>query len=129
MVSTEDDPILARTGDIDELHDVPSHPYPTSPKSIYRLADFLSLPSLVRLALNNYRSQLTVENVAHELFGDVAACYEEIANVALTFAAANWNRIKAQEGMRDVERAVEGGEMPGFAIMSVKLLKLVVQAK
>ena len=114
---------------MDELHDVSSHPYPTSPKSIYRLADFLSLPTLARLALDNYRSQLTVKNVALELFGDVAACYDEIAHVALTFAAANWNSIKKQEGMRVVERAVEGGELPGFAIMSVKLLRLVVQAK
>lgn len=46
----------------------------------------------------------------------------------MAFAAANWNELRGIPAIRIVEKAVEGEELPGFAIMSIKLLRLVEQA-
>ncbi|KAM0747049.1 hypothetical protein T439DRAFT_329311 [Meredithblackwellia eburnea MCA 4105] len=84
-------------------------PDSVSPKSIYRLADFLSLPSLKSLALASIKSQLSVMNVAEELFGDVARCFDEVREVEMEFAARCWEVVKDSEGMRTVERRLEEG--------------------
>lgn len=49
----------------------PSLPLPVSPKSMYRLAHLLELPTLQKLALDNFRSQVDSMNVIEELFDPV----------------------------------------------------------
>lgn len=50
----------------------PRLPLPASPKSIYRLAHLLELEDLRTIALNEFSSQLQVDNAAVELFSDTA---------------------------------------------------------
>ncbi|KAL8277425.1 hypothetical protein RQP46_010147 [Phenoliferia psychrophenolica] len=55
----------------------PNSQYGTSPNSIYRLADFLGMPTLKALALEELRGCTTIANVAEELLGDVSKAYLE----------------------------------------------------
>ncbi|ORY88837.1 hypothetical protein BCR35DRAFT_329734 [Leucosporidium creatinivorum] len=83
---------------------------PASPKSIYRLADFLSLPSLCTLALHDFSSQLTVSNVMHELFSDVAHSHDQLLMAALAFAVLHVGEVRRSRGFGEVQRrGREGG--------------------
>lgn len=93
----------------------PLLPPPVSPKSIYRAAHLFELPALRTLALSAFSSQLTPQNVAEELYSDVAACYDEIKEVCLSYAVKRWSEVKESEGLRRIE-AMEVGELPSGAV-------------
>ena len=118
-----------RNAKIAELHPDPSHPRPASPKSVYRLAHFLELPELADLALVNIRSQLTKENIAFEVFGDVASVYEEVGNLELEFAVENEDFMATSPAMDEVGRMVETGGFPSFALMGYKLIRMKAKRK
>ncbi|GAA6013757.1 hypothetical protein JCM10207_008181 [Rhodosporidiobolus poonsookiae] len=84
-----------------------------SPKSVFRLAHLLELPELSSLALANFRSQLTVQNAAHELFSPVSCLYDEVRQTVLDFVTGNVREVFASQGMRDAERRAESGEVEG----------------
>ena len=117
------DPVALRNAKLIQLQTNQSLPLPASPKSVYRLAHFLKLPDLAKLALANIRSQLTKENIAYEVMGDVALAYEEVGAMELDFAVPEWAFVKASAAMKDVERLAEKGEMPSVGLMSFKLCK------
>ncbi|GAA5904130.1 hypothetical protein JCM6882_003954 [Rhodosporidiobolus microsporus] len=100
-----------------------SLPLPVSPKSVYRLAHFLSLPDLQSAALTSFSSQLTADNTASELFGDACLAYEGLREAALQAAVKKWARVKESMGMKDVEAAVLSGEMGNAAPVLMQLLK------
>lgn len=56
--------------------DYPNLPAPVSPKSEFRLAHLLELTELQAEALRDVAGQLTSDNVAKELFSDVACSYK-----------------------------------------------------
>lgn len=99
-----------------------SHPLPASPKSIYRLANYLLLPELASLALANIKSQLTIENIAYEVFGDVAFKHEEVGAIMLEFASKNWKVVGKGRAMKEVKQLANEGKMPYFTEMSSQLL-------
>lgn len=74
----------------------PGSPTPVSPKSVFCLAHFLEIPDFAQLALDEFEPQLTVENLAFELFGDVADRQEEIRELCLSFAVKQWVRLSFQ---------------------------------
>ena len=119
----EFDSINSRNNEIDSLRLDPSYPLAASPKSVYRLAHFLDIPSLASLALANLKSQLTIQTIPFEVFGDVAACYQDIAEIELRFAAANWGEIQAGEGIKVIEELVEKGLYETYGLMSMRLLR------
>lgn len=96
---------------------------PISPKSLYRLAHFLELPILAKLSLSLIKSQLSVENVALEFFGDLSAAYPEVRAVELEFVLAHWKEIKVSGAMKEVERRVEAGNLPSYVSASLELVK------
>lgn len=102
--------------------DVHQRPCPCSPKSLCRLSHFLSLPTLSALALASYRSQLTTSNIADELFTDLAVTYEHVADIALTFAASNWNEIKKGAAMKGVQDRLEKGEVELPSTLMMRLM-------
>lgn len=71
-----------------------------SPKSVYRLADFLSLPSLAELALSSFRSQLTVSNITTELFSLESELYDELGEACIAFAARHWDELRNREELQ-----------------------------
>ncbi|BGP48802.1 hypothetical protein JCM10450v2_004678 [Rhodotorula kratochvilovae] len=108
-----DDGTTAATGKraylVSRLADDPSLPLPASPKSLYRLADFLDVPSLRALALSNLTAQLCPRVVTAEIFSPFAAAFPE------AYANRDWRAFKTSEAWtREMER-VRSGErvVPG----------------
>ncbi|GAA6027465.1 hypothetical protein JCM8097_007876 [Rhodosporidiobolus ruineniae] len=100
-----------------QLH--PSLPRPVSPKSLYRLAHFLEMPSLAQLALDGLKDALTVENVVYELFGlggtsgdgeegeegatpTLGELYDEVWDVEVAWAKEHWDEVKHTKAMQAV---------------------------
>ncbi|KAI5474178.1 BTB/POZ-like domain containing protein [Pseudohyphozyma bogoriensis] len=92
----------------------PSLPIPVSPKSIYRLAHLIDLPSLASLALTELETQLSVTNVAFELFGSTSEVYEQVRKVEMEFVVRHWGEVKRSRGMEVVERRMREGKVPQF---------------
>lgn len=78
-------------------------PFPASAKSVYQLAHLLELPDLMKLALDNFQSQLTVENVLYQVVSDIAV-HDEVFDATVAFAKPKWQAIK------DTQAAVELGK-------------------
>ncbi|KAM0746301.1 hypothetical protein T439DRAFT_384307 [Meredithblackwellia eburnea MCA 4105] len=97
--------------DADHETQMDSAPYPlpplASPKSVFKLADFLGLDDLKTKSLDNFKSQLTVKNVLAELFCETSGRYVEVSRVVLDFVAMNKDdvadRIDWEQLMEDVE--------------------------
>ncbi|GAA5997864.1 uncharacterized protein JCM10292_006868 [Rhodotorula paludigena] len=92
---------------LSSLH--PSRPTPVSPKSLYRLAHFLDIPSLQSLALSALAERLTVEGVAAELFARPALgeAYDEVLDYEVDFARENWEEVKVSRAMKDASRRMK----------------------
>ncbi|GAA5960393.1 hypothetical protein JCM3765_007496 [Sporobolomyces pararoseus] len=103
--------------------DPPRAPPAASPRSIYRLAHYLQLVGpLQDLALNNFKSQLTVENVMKELYSDIASQYWEIRDVAMEFAVKNWKEVVETQAYKDA-KARRGIDGPTGLLLSERLMK------
>ena len=97
----------------------PSLPAPASPKSVYRLAHYLEISELKQLALASIQRQLTVDNVAQELFGDVSQAYPEVQTILIHFAVKNWSIVKTSDAIKLAEKDLEGGEVPNPLVASI----------
>ncbi|GAA5987735.1 hypothetical protein JCM10908_007190 [Rhodotorula pacifica] len=93
----------------------PNLPLPISPKSVYRLAHLLQLPTLEALALAAFSSSLTNENVAAEYFGPVAAAYSELRSVTRAYIAEHWAEVKKTECWAEQKAKAMQGETQGGA--------------
>lgn len=82
---------------------------PVSPKSVYRLAHHLNLTHLASLALASFTAQLTVQNVASELWSELAEMCEEIRLQAFAFAIAHSAEVVESAGFKEVERRAKLG--------------------
>jgi hypothetical protein len=97
-------------------------PLPVSPKSVFRLAQYLSLPTLVSIALDNLRSQLTPANAAYELYSDVSPLFPEQREVVMRFVVERWSEVKGEKGMREMEEKAEQEELDGRLLGTAMLL-------
>lgn len=96
-----------------------------SPKSLYRLAHFLDIKSLRKLALENFCSQLTTENVVQEIFSQASIVYTELNEVAFKFAKGNLTKVLRSEGKKKlVARFFEDDLSEEEKPLFVKLLDL-----
>jgi len=105
----------------DVLLSLPS-PTPASPKSVYRLADYLSLDDLKQLALAHLVSRLTPTNALYELYGDVATVYPAVRDAVLDYVVANWNEVKTSAAVQHVEESAEAGALRSGAAKTAMLL-------
>lgn len=80
-------------------------------KSVYRLAHKLELTSLMEDAVDAFEANLTVDNVARELFSSAAATYDELRDAAAEFAVEHWDVVEKSAGMKEMMAKVERGEM------------------
>ncbi|KAL8276954.1 hypothetical protein RQP46_010682 [Phenoliferia psychrophenolica] len=82
--------------DSDATLNTPSSTAPrtSSPKSVYRLADYLDLSELKSLALAAILTQVDVTNVAEELTSDLSAHFEPVQEALAYFAVDNWAEVK-----------------------------------
>ncbi|TNY23930.1 hypothetical protein DMC30DRAFT_413634 [Rhodotorula diobovata] len=93
-----------------------------SPKSVYRLADYLSLDALKYVALANLVSQLTPANAAHELFSDVSSAYADMRDAVLDYVVEHWSEVKGAAGTQEVQERALRGELPPAAAGTSLLL-------
>ncbi|GAA5857498.1 hypothetical protein JCM9279_004418 [Rhodotorula babjevae] len=98
----------------------PLLPLPVSPKSVYRLADYLSHGPLKSVALANLVSQLTPTNAIDELFGDVATVYPAVRDAILSYVVDNWAKVKDEPATKLVES--RASELPPGAVSTALLL-------
>lgn len=106
----------------DMIETNPQVPAPASPKSVYRLAHLLDLRDLQDLALANIASQLTEENAATELFGDVAFAYPQIRDVVLAYALEHWSGVLASKGWKTIKELCDAQVLPiGGMYMAILL--------
>lgn len=66
---------------------------PPSPKSVYQLADYLDIPDLTRLALDDLRSKLTVDNVLYQMTCPVAV-HQPVRTVLVQYALDHWAEVR-----------------------------------
>lgn len=91
-----------------------SLPTPASPKSVYRLAHLLELADLADLSLRNFQKQLTTQNVAHELYTDIASTYPQIREIAIDYTVEHWEEVVKSEAYTDVKKRAEAEGIDGL---------------
>ncbi|KAL8286777.1 hypothetical protein RQP46_004305 [Phenoliferia psychrophenolica] len=94
-----------------------------SPKSLYRLAHYVAIPTLSALCLKEFEKQLTPETAAAELFGDLAQTFDEVADVMVKYVANNWDAIKRSQGMQEVEKSGAGNAELRIALKLARRLQ------
>ncbi|BGP45327.1 hypothetical protein JCM10450v2_001145 [Rhodotorula kratochvilovae] len=97
-------------------------PPPASPKSVYRLADLLSLDPLKSVALANYISQLTPRNAAYELYSDIAGCYAPVRDAIVDYVVDCWDEVRDMPATHETEGRAERDELPAGAAKTAMLL-------
>jgi hypothetical protein len=102
----------------------PSLPLPVSPKSVYRLADFLDLPELKNLAFISYKSSLTPAGVAKELFSDFTQCYKEPREVVLKMVKEQWEEVKETKEWKELVKRIEEDEVNGVGPVLLALMRM-----
>jgi hypothetical protein len=118
---------LARITAIESLHELePQLPLSVSPKSVYKLAHYLSLPVLESLALQELSRQLTVDNVFTELFDGLASVYEEVRKLEVEFAVRNKKEVVETKGFKDVMDKLRKNELSFSGPVVADLLPLLV---
>ncbi|GAA6038583.1 hypothetical protein JCM8097_009431 [Rhodosporidiobolus ruineniae] len=108
-------------------HD-PSLPVFVSPKSMYRLAHLLHLPTLEQKCLDVLPKRLHVASVAYELFSPAAMRYPELRRVVLGFVKSRWGEVQATEAWQEMLERHKRDEIPGAAMVLVELLQAVTGA-
>ncbi|GJN91047.1 hypothetical protein Rhopal_004062-T1 [Rhodotorula paludigena] len=102
-------------------------PFPASPKSIYRLAHFLDIPSLRRKALEAIEDQLTATSCALELFSDVCASYDEVRELVVGYARDDWHLVSATDAFKGVLERFRRGELSMSGPAAAELLPMLMQ--
>jgi hypothetical protein len=86
-----------------------------SPASVYVLCHLVGLDDLAGCALDEFRQQLSVVNIAEQLFSKVVLAHNLLKQAAFRFATANWSEVKRSNGFRNVRDQVAKGELPEAA--------------
>jgi len=74
-------------------------PFPSSPKSLYKLADKLDLPQIKARAFQAVRNSLNPRNVATELFGAFSSLFPEIRKVELDYLLNHWEEVSHSDAL------------------------------
>ncbi|GAA5832448.1 hypothetical protein JCM11251_006458 [Rhodosporidiobolus azoricus] len=107
---------------MNNISKAPNHPLPVSPKSVYRAAHLLEIPSLSSLALREIQRQLTPEVAVAELFSPAAAKYDELRGIALKYVVRSWAECKDLKEMKEAKEKTKSGEYPHGGAVLVDLL-------
>ncbi|GAA5844909.1 hypothetical protein JCM5353_000711 [Sporobolomyces roseus] len=106
----------------------PNLPLPVSPKSTYRLATLLDVPSLKILSLSSLKSSLTLSNAASELFSPLSISHEEVQSAIIEYVASNWPAIREGESYKEIVKRIKRDEIKGAGKVLVDLI-VAVQGK
>jgi hypothetical protein len=84
---------------------------PTSPKSIYRFADFLFLRDLKSRAFASIDTQLCANNALTELLSDLSAEYDDVREACTAAVLRNWPALVENSEIEELGRKVVAGEL------------------
>ncbi len=91
----------------------PFAPLPVSPKSMFKLANYLDIPSLAKLALDAFAHLVEVAHAADEVFGPLLVVPEVRARMT-GYLKVNKGEFKAQGGFEAVKAKRARGELRGL---------------
>lgn len=106
------------------LRTTPLSLFPSRP-SVFRLAHLLELDSLVELALDQIKSNLTPDMIAYEVFSDISAAYPGFRAVVVHFAVRHWKKVKKSQAFRETQSRIRSGELVNMSEVMMELLRLV----
>ncbi|BGP09679.1 hypothetical protein JCM10049v2_005552 [Rhodotorula toruloides] len=106
----------------------PTHPYPVSPKSAFRLAHLLELEPLQQLCLANLKAQLTIKCAPYELFSEMSVCYDTWRKVVLDFVVDNWDAVTGSAEWDKIKGELERDEIKGATPIMLELMRRVGKA-
>ncbi|KAJ8292852.1 hypothetical protein OF846_004113 [Rhodotorula toruloides] len=106
----------------------PTHPYPVSPKSAFRLAHLLELEPLQHLCLANLKAQLTIKCAPYELFSEMSVCYDTWRKVVLDFVVDNWDAVTGSAEWDKIKGELERDEIKGATPIMLELMRRVGKA-
>lgn len=118
-LNTSPEPKRPKTNSSSNLYNLPTITWTAA----FRAAYALKLPALADLALQEYANRLTVDNVARELFGKLSATFLDVREVGLKFAVANWAKVRATEGMGEMQGLAKAGKMKKGAEIAMELAR------
>lgn len=95
----------------------------SSPKSVYRLAHQLEFHDLRKIALANYRQQLTADNVVSELFSTICTVYPELKETALTVLQQRWAEVRQRRKLDQLDIMLKAE----VGLDSTELAKLLIE--
>jgi len=84
----------------------------TSAKSMYRLADKLGMEELATKALDNIKSQLTIDNVIEELFSRFTSWFPKVRDMELEFLFDRWADIRDSSSLSTKADEISRGALP-----------------
>lgn len=123
----ESERVTARVAAANALIDSdPRLPLPASPKSVYKLAHYLSLPTLERLALEELSRQLTIENVFLELFDGLPTVYNKVRKLEVEFVVKHKKLVVGTKGFKEVVEKLRKNELGGSGQVLADLLPLLL---
>lgn len=96
----------------------PHLPLPASPKSVYRLADLLDLPSLASLALERFKQDISHSNVSAELFSTFGNTREEPRKAMVEVAVQHWEEVRESKQFKDMETDMKRNEVKYGAVVA-----------
>ncbi len=106
----------------------PNLPLPASPKSVFKLAHLLELEDLAKLALVDYQSKLTVDNVLHELVTDMSV-YDCAREALVAFAVPNWTAVRQTAVAKELTKADVVDGLPNVSAAVAVLFELALKAE
>lgn len=103
-------------------------PLPASPKSVYKLAHLLELEGIMKLALENFKSKVTVQSVLFELVTDMSV-YDPVREALVAFAVANWAAVRKTTVGRELTKADVIDGLPNASVAVAALFELALKAE
>ncbi|KAI0761408.1 hypothetical protein BC629DRAFT_995759 [Irpex lacteus] len=102
-----------------------------SPKSIYRLADFVGIEELKFLAREDLKTKITSENVAREIFSRFSSMYDEVLDTELEILYSDSMLADTLPKVLKITTSISRGNMPygekALAVLLTKLSTFLVQ--
>lgn len=98
-------------------------PLAASPRGVYKLAHLLEMPELEALALDDFKSQLTSDNVLYQLTTDLAF-YDPVRDALVNFAVENWSAVRDTSIFAELRKMHVLDSHPNPALIGASLAEM-----
>ncbi|KAJ3562787.1 hypothetical protein NP233_g9359 [Leucocoprinus birnbaumii] len=95
-----------------------------SPKSMYRFADYVDIPTLKSMSKEELRKRLSKSNIIQELFSSFTNRYQEIIEMEVDFLVANFTLEVARHLDEMLQMIVLGTKPHSFRVLGFAMRRL-----